>query len=236
MEIRDPGNGHVACTCVDFRHNGLGTCKHVEAVLLHLESRYRRAFAAARRAGSPRCDIVPDPQGSLRVERNPGALPKGLRRLFGDDGALRQTVALGDALRELAEAPAPVRLSQEIGPWLESRRRAAERIQLRRDYESRVQSGEYPPHETLVPLYPYQRQGMLHLAFTERALLADEMGLGKTIQAIAACALLHRLGKARCVLVVTPASSPARSASRTGHHTPCSWSSSTAMPPPGKSA
>jgi hypothetical protein len=47
---------------------------------------------------------------------------------------------------------------------------------------------------------------MLHLAFTERALLADEMGLGKTIQAIAACALLHRLGKAQRVLVVTPAS------------------------------
>src|SRR5947209_14887174 len=47
---------------------------------------------------------------------------------------------------------------------------------------------------------------MLHLAFTERALLADEMGLGKTIQAIAACSLLHRLGKAHRVLVVTPAS------------------------------
>ena len=47
---------------------------------------------------------------------------------------------------------------------------------------------------------------MLHLAFTERALLADEMGLGKTIQAIAACALLNRLGKASRVLVVTPAS------------------------------
>src|SRR6185295_19439412 len=41
---------------------------------------------------------------------------------------------------------------------------------------------------------------------TERALLADEMGLGKTIQAVAACALLRRLGKAERVLVVTPAS------------------------------
>ena len=46
----------------------------------------------------------------------------------------------------------------------------------------------------------------MHLAFNERALLADEMGLGKTIQAIAACALLHRMGKAGRVLVVTPAS------------------------------
>ena len=57
-----------------------------------------------------------------------------------------------------------------------------------------------------MPLYPYQREGMRHLAFNERSLLADEMGLGKTIQAIAACALLHRLGKAERALVVAPAS------------------------------
>ena len=101
---------------------------------------------------------------------------------------------------------APVRLALEVGPWLEARRRAAERVTLRREYEAKVQSGEWPTHETLVPLFPYQREGMLHLAFTERALLADEMGLGKTIQAIAACVLLHRLGRAKRVLVVTPAS------------------------------
>src|SRR5690606_38827694 len=76
----------------------------------------------------------------------------------------------------------------------------------RREYETGVVRGVHPEHVTLSPLYPYQREGMLHLAFGERALLADEMGLGKTIQAIAACALLHHLGKARRVLVVTPAS------------------------------
>lgn len=206
VEIRDLGKRHVACTCVDFRHNGLGTCKHVEAVLLHLECRYRRAFAAARRQGSARTDIVPDPVGTLRVERNLDSLPASFRRLFLDGGLLRKNIAVEDAMRALDEAGDAVRLSQEIAPWLESRRRAAERVQLRREYEARVQSGEYPPHETMVPLYPYQRQGMLHLAFTERALLADEMGLGKTIQAIAACALLHRLGKAQRILVVTPAS------------------------------
>src|SRR5207248_9485829 len=55
-----------------------------------------------------------------------------------------------------------------------------------------------------LPDFPTRRSS--DLAFTERALLADEMGLGKTIQAIAACALLRRLGKATRVLVVTPAS------------------------------
>src|SRR5262249_30111771 len=111
------------------------------------------------------------------------------------------------ALAKLRDSLVPhLRISQEVAPWLENRQRAVERKKLRHEYELKVQSGEWPPHETLVPLFPYQREGMLHLAFAERALLADEMGLGKTIQAIAACALLHRLGKAGRALVVTPAS------------------------------
>ncbi len=69
-----------------------------------------------------------------------------------------------------------------------------------------MHSGIWPAQETLVPLFPYQREGMLHLVCAERALLADEMGLGKTIQAVPACALLRRLGRAERVLVVTPAS------------------------------
>jgi superfamily II DNA or RNA helicase len=56
------------------------------------------------------------------------------------------------------------------------------------------------------PLLPYQREGMLHLAFGERTLLADEMGLGKTVQAIAACELLARRKGIERVLVVCPAS------------------------------
>ena len=55
-------------------------------------------------------------------------------------------------------------------------------------------------------LLPYQREGMLHLAFGERALLADDMGLGKTIQAIAAAELLRRRNGVARVLVVCPAS------------------------------
>ena len=56
------------------------------------------------------------------------------------------------------------------------------------------------------PLLPYQVEGVLHLAFRERALLADDMGLGKTVQAIAACALLRDLRGVQRVLVVSPAS------------------------------
>ena len=210
MEIRDVAQHQFACTCVDFRINGLGTCKHVEAVLNHVQARFRRLYNAATAEGPTRVDLVPDTlANALRVTGRVDVLPKAVRGWFDSAGLLREatpeeTVA---AFEQLHAADLPeVRVSQEVGPWIEARRQAAERKTLRREYEQKVQSGEWPPQETLVPLFPYQREGMLHLAFTERALLADEMGLGKTIQAIAACALLHRLGLARRVLVVTPAS------------------------------
>ena len=161
--------------------------------------------------GSPRLDVVPDPaSGSIRLLNGNGGLPRGVA------GLVRQRMALCARARPRRRSRRSSSLTtarrrdcasrRNSAPWLEGRRRAEERKQLRRDYELKVQSGEWPAHETKVPLFPYQREGMLHLAFTERALLADEMGLGKTIQAIAACALLHRLGQADRVLVVTPAS------------------------------
>jgi hypothetical protein len=210
VEIREVRERQFSCDCVDFRINGLGTCKHVEAVLLQLEARYRRLFKAAAQGGSTRIDLVPDTsEDVLRVVSGNGPLPRPVLKWFDEQGCLRNgspEAALAELQKLQKDGLPQIRISQEVPPWIENRRRAEERKQLRHEYELKVQSGEWPAHETKAPLFPYQREGMLHLAFTERALLADEMGLGKTIQAIAACALLHRLGKARRALVVTPAS------------------------------
>ncbi len=204
VEIRDPAGRAFSCTCPDFRTAGLGTCKHVEATLIRLKRRHRGEFRAVEKSGSPFIDIVPDGD-TLRVERNLTALPPSLRPLFDDRGLL--TGHPEEAMEKLRRSRSKkLRPSQDIEPFLEHRRRAAERRALRRDYEKGVVEGRHPEHVTLHPLYPYQREGMLHLAFGERALLADEMGLGKTIQAVAASALLHHLGKAERVLVVSPAS------------------------------
>ena len=60
VEVRDLRGRQFHCDCVDFRINGLGTCKHVEAVLLQLERRFKKLFQAAARQGTNRVDIVPD--------------------------------------------------------------------------------------------------------------------------------------------------------------------------------
>ncbi|MBE2283563.1 MAG: DEAD/DEAH box helicase [Prosthecobacter sp.] len=202
VEVRDLASRSFSCTCPDFRTAGLGTCKHIEATLIWLKRRHKADYQLAEKKTSPHLHLVPDGE-RLRVERPFTSLPANLRPLFDDEGFL-----IGDpheALPKLRRT-SKVRISQDVEPFIESRRHAEERRSLRRDYETGVVEGRHPEHVTLHPLYPYQREGMLHLAFGERALLADEMGLGKTIQAVAACALLHHLGKARRVLVVTPAS------------------------------
>lgn len=208
VELRDLATKACACTCTDFRINGLGTCKHIEAVLLHLQKQQRSAYQSAQSETSKLIDIVPDNDSTrLRVERNFKQIPPSLRGLFDHEGLQSVETEPLELVKRLSNARfKSIRISQEVTPWLTALQHAQERIESRRDYETGVIDGRHPEHVTLSPLFPYQREGMLHLAFKERALLADEMGLGKTIQAIAACALLHHLGKARRVLVVTPAS------------------------------
>ncbi len=208
VEIRDLETRQFHCTCTDFLINGLGSCKHVEAVLTAIPRRKRADYQIAKRLGSSRVDILPrSGTDRLVVERGLKSLNRRDRALFDEAGVLRPEVELETALQQLRTSSDPnVRLSQEVEPWLRSRTLARDRILARREYESQVAKGIAPESETKAVLFPYQRDGMLHLAFQERALLADEMGLGKTIQAIAACALLHRIGRARRALIVTPAS------------------------------
>ena len=207
VEIRSTSQRRFSCNCIDFRINALGTCKHVEATLLYLEARYRRLYSRAQKNGTERLDVVPDlASGALRIEGGNGRLPPALVRMVDGDGILRMEDP-EEAVAKLQRTGIPsLRISQDVAPWLEARQREQERKSALREYERKVQSGDWPAQETPVPLYPYQREGMRHLAFGERVLLADEMGLGKTIQAIAACALLYRLGRAARALIVTPAS------------------------------
>ena len=194
---------------MDFRVNGLGTCKHVEALLDQLETRSPSVYDAALAEGSPRIDLTPDRHAqTLRVERGLDRLPRPLRRLVRPGRTSRRGPTCPRWRWRCGKVPRSpkLRVSQDVAGWLECRRRENEGIVLRRTYEQNVQSGVWPAQETLLPLFPYQREGMLHLACTERALLADEMGLGKTVQAVAASALLRRLGRVERVLIVTPAS------------------------------
>jgi superfamily II DNA or RNA helicase len=219
VEIRTLDALHNSCGCIDHRVNGLGTCKHIEGVLAALRRRGVKAFRAAAAVGGARVEVFLDrrdePHPVLAWPaaggRDIDAVREWLRPWLAPDGTLG---ADPDAITVLIEAssaaPAKVRralrVSRHFGSWLERLQRVRSRAQARSAFLAEIEAGSASFDLVRHPLLSYQRDGMLHLAFGERALLADEMGLGKTVQAIAACELLARRRGIARVLVVCPAS------------------------------
>jgi len=207
VEIIDLSEELFHSTSPDFAMSGLGTCKHTEAVRYHLRKRLPRLYKQASVNGPARPTLIVR-DDDLHLHRCADfAIPRKLRLCLTGDGMRKPDCPPARLIKIARECEAEgIGVSRQVFDWLEKKRRIAERRELQREYELKVHSGEFPQHETLLPLFPYQREGMLHLAFTERAMVADEMGLGKTIQGIAAAALLHRMGKASRCLIVAPAS------------------------------
>ena len=219
VEIRTLDGFTNACGCIDHRVNGLGTCKHIEGVLAGLRRRGLRVFRQAAAEGSPRVEVFLRRDGAPvptlawpQVEGEDSAAVRAWLAPHLDlEGRLGAEPAHIEALIEAyATAPPTVRLrlrlSRHFGPWLERHRRERSRLAARAEFAAEVERDPTVLDMLHHPLLPYQREGMAHLAFGERALLADEMGLGKTVQAIAACELLARRKGVERVLVVCPAS------------------------------
>src|SRR6516225_3566233 len=123
VELRSLAGRAFSCTCTDFRVNGLGTCKHVEAVLLHLEARFPKEFDSAAQAGSNRIDVIwEETSGTLCLENQAGKKLPALSEYFTGDGLLRveyepEEVLAKLQLLELSE----LRISQEVRFWIEQK-------------------------------------------------------------------------------------------------------------------
>ena len=186
--------------------------------MFRLQYRRKRAFLQAAATGSPFIEIFLDRHDrQVRIRWPQGRQHRSLAHdlltpFFDGEGALAGNPldTLPALERSINTAPVRVRrrirVSKELNPWLEILDREARQRRARQHFETEVATGKASLDLVRHPLYPYQQEGMLHLAFTGRALLADEMGLGKTVQAIAACELLRRTRVIRRVLVISPAS------------------------------
>ena len=219
VEIRDlEGRGLNSCSCMDFQMNRLGTCKHIERVFQFITYRRKTLFKRQMGQRSLKEEIFVDVTGEtprMRWLRSAKPSPKLLQTLepfFDAEGFALASVAeslpsVAAAVEELSPAlRAKVRLSAHMDVWAERERRQSDLARLRRGFEADVAAGKRGDNPVNLPLYAYQKEGMMHLAFGGRALLADEMGLGKTVQAIAAAELLRDLGRVKRVMVVSPAS------------------------------
>jgi superfamily II DNA or RNA helicase len=218
VEIRDLVRPNNSCACTDFRINGLGTCKHVERVLQFLQKGPKRAFAKAAKSGcSHHCFFVHSVGDRPCVRYLPGKVKGKIAELFSPyfDAEGFATAAVEDlwpVLERRVKKDLSLPLQRKVWMsdlaeyWIERNRRLTLNRDFDRQLRQEVSSGLRSDNPVLHELYPYQKEGMLHLAGKGRAMLADEMGLGKTVQAIAAAELLRDEGLVKRVLVVCPAS------------------------------
>jgi hypothetical protein len=220
VEIRSLNELTNSCGCIDYRVNGLGTCKHIEGTIAAMARGRAKSFRAAKTTGSSRVEVFLDRRASPAPAitwpaESPGRNFKSVREWFGpylaaDGTVTRDPERIVSLMAAWDTAPARIRtmlrVSRYFAPWLDRARRERQRIEARAAFEADIEAGRETLDIVKHPLLPYQREGVLHLAFGERALLADEMGLGKTIQGIAACVLLAKRKQIERVLVVCPAS------------------------------
>jgi len=217
VEIRSLTDLENSCQCIDYQINGLGTCKHIEAALLHLRKGKKRLFKQAAQEGSPRVEVYLSRRGRPEIKAAwPNKPSKRTRNVldpfFSSNSTLlaNPTRAIPALKRALATEPKKVqraiRIARDVEEWVADLRRREEHIRSREVFLQDVKDGKRTMSFLRHPLYPYQQDGMLHLAFGERTLLADDMGLGKTVQAVGACELLRQIRNVERVLVVCPAS------------------------------
>ena len=213
VAIRGEGLGANYCSCPDFAVNTLGTCKHIEFALQKLR-RKRGARKAFSEGFHPAYSELYLRYGAQRaVVFKPGVeCPAGLRRLVADyvddDGVLRAEAyrRFETFMKKAATYAHELRCYDDALDFIahvRDRVHRGERID--KAFPEGIDSGAFK-HLLKVPLYSYQREGVLFAARAGRSLIADDMGLGKTVQAIGACEVLAKAAGVERVLVVCPTS------------------------------
>ena len=213
VAMRGPGLFENYCSCPDFAVNTLGTCKHIEALLLRLRKRHGQSLASKTYARS-RASISLQYGNTIDVRlRLPVAPTPALRKLaaeyFDPAGLLRREHfrAFHQVFEVFRTADVEAVIYSDVLEFLDHENELAEGLDLESQLLAKLRRGRDPLHGILkTKLLPYQEVGAIFAACRGRVVLADDMGLGKTVQALAATEMLRRRRGIQRVLVVAPAS------------------------------
>jgi SNF2 family DNA or RNA helicase len=213
VAMRGPGLFENYCSCPDFAVNTLGTCKHIEALLLRLRKRYGRKFESKEYARTRASISLQYGEGIDIRLRLPAAPSPALRKLaedyFDPAGLLRREhfQSFHQVIEAFRQTDLEAVIYSDVLEYLDRENELAEGLDLERQLLAKLRRGGDPLKGVLkTKLLPYQELGAIFAACRGRVVLADDMGLGKTVQALAAAEMLRRRRGIQRVLVVAPAS------------------------------
>jgi SNF2 family DNA or RNA helicase len=213
VAMRGPGLFENYCSCPDFGVNTLGTCKHIEALLLQLRRRHgaaldRKGYTRTRSSISLQYGETIDIRLRLPASPSPDLLAIA-KEYFDSAGLLRREHFRGfhRVLEVFRKADLDAVIYSDVLEYVDRENEIAEGLDLERSLLAKLRRGQDPLKGVLkTTLLPYQTRGAIFAACRGRVVLADDMGLGKTVQALAAAELLRRRRGIARVLVVAPAS------------------------------
>ncbi|HBM17446.1 MAG TPA: hypothetical protein DD381_14050 [Lentisphaeria bacterium] len=210
VEIRSYEKLQNYCDCPDFKKNFLGTCKHIEKIV-----NFKKPSG---NLNSPYIEIFLDYSDDINLKVafpqkiDPAAKLFMLKYLDANkEFKSPHNDVLQVFMRDMESGADPsifnyIRISDAVAE-LNRENIIKENInRIQTSHKESIRQNALSGKFLKFPVYDYQIDGMLHLAFSGRAMLADEMGLGKTVQAVAAAALMKEYLNVKKVLVVSPAS------------------------------
>ncbi|MDR2844052.1 MAG: DEAD/DEAH box helicase [Candidatus Symbiothrix sp.] len=196
------------CSCMDFKTNRLGTCKHLEAVIYQLKNdpkitgldkEYIPAYTSVY------LSYINGREVKIRIGSDHKADFENLAKTYFDAHHNLLPDA-SDTFEDFLEK------ATAIDPAFRCYDDALEFVLDIREHKNRHRiSTKYNSPEaftglTNATLFPYQQDGIRFAFEAGRSLIADEMGLGKTIQAIGACQLFRKERGIEKVLIICPTS------------------------------
>lgn len=196
------------CECLDSRTNTLGTCKHAEAVWIHLENLDPEGFREARERGprEGRIYLERGPKIQVRVLA-PEPMPPDLEEIceiyFDREGTFRGQLwrDFGGLVRSLGGRQ-DLTIEAEVHAHVHHLRARAKRDHQLRQARARVLDGERL-HTLRTPLPVEDCLSSLHLALRQRAILAQPPGTGMERVALGAAEWVRREEGIERIAIVT---------------------------------
>jgi hypothetical protein len=165
VAMRGPGLFENYCSCPDFAVNTLGTCKHIEALLLRLGKRYGktlegRRFARARASISLQYGETIAVRLRLPAQPSP-ALRKLAEEYFDPAGLLRPEHFRGfhRVLEVFRQTDLDAVIYSDVLEYLDRENELAEGLDMERQLLAKLRRGQDPLNGILkAKLLPYQQQ------------------------------------------------------------------------------
>src|ERR1035438_7610149 len=171
IAVRGSGLFENYCSCPDFAVNTLGTCKHIEAMLLRLRKRHGRSLEAKAYARS-RASISLQYGETIDVRlRLPVAPPPALKELAERDlaaaGLLRREHIPGfhQLIEDFRRADVEAVIYSDVLEYLDRENELAEGLELERKLLGKLRRGQDVLKGVLkTKLLPYQELGAIFAA------------------------------------------------------------------------